>query len=80
MMNAFIDQNQADLQTLGTIIKGLEESVKLAEINVKWHEQNSAEVTQWLKEKFPNDDGNGSSNLLGSVWIILPLIFSIINF
>eukprot|EP00093_Oithona_nana_P000013 00013.XXX_1912_1266_1 [CDS] Oithona nana genome sequencing. len=81
VMKDFIEDNNDLLNEEQISIEGLEESVKMAELNIKWHEQHGAVVKAWLKEKFEDDPENGSSNLLGScLGIILPLILSIINF
>ena len=63
-MNDFIENNKPALQEDSRIsIQGLQESIKVAEINVKWHEQNVAEVTKWLEDKFGDDNGNGQVSI-----------------
>ena len=80
-MKDFIENNNALLQEANVSIQGLEGSVNMAELNIKWHEQNGAVVTAWLKENFSEDDPeNGSSTLLGSLGIILPFILITIHF
>ena len=80
-MKDFIEKNNALLQEANVSIQGLEGSVNMAELNIKWHEQNGAVVTAWLKENFPEDDPeNGSSTLLGSLGIIFPFILITIHF
>ena len=71
-MSDFIETHKVELQKVG--IQSLQESVKVAELNLIWHQQNGDDVRTWLKNEY-GEGGNGAGNLSITSFSLLFVLF-----
>ena len=70
-INQFVSQHQSDLQ--GSM-SSIQDSLKKAELNVAWNEQNGFKVFTWLVENYPEDQedpDNGSEMTKISISLLI---------
>ena len=71
-MSDFIETHKVELQ--GLSIQSLQESVKVAELNLIWYQQNGDDVRTWLKNEY-GDGGNAADNLSITSFSLLLVLF-----
>ena len=71
-MSDFIESHKVQLQ--GLSIQSLQESVKVAELNLIWYQQNGDDVRTWLKNEY-GDGGNAADNLSITSFSLLLVLF-----